>query len=62
MKNICFIFIALFPTLAWAEPSIVFQTEKHDFGSVISGEQLEYSFEFKNSGQDILVIKEVNTS
>ncbi len=54
--------IALFPTFAWAEPSLEFQAEKHDFGKVVQGEQLEYTFEFTNRGTDDLIIEQVNTS
>ncbi len=51
----------LAPTLAWAEPAIVFQTERHDFGAVRQGAQLQYTFEFSNSGTDELIIGEVTT-
>jgi hypothetical protein len=50
------------PATAWAAPAIEFQTEKHDFGKVIKGVQLEYTFEFTNRGTDELVIDSVNTS
>ncbi len=64
MKNMVGIslLILLFPSLVWAQPSIVFQTEQHDFGYVRQGEQLEYSFEFTNNGSDVLDIKDINTS
>ena len=61
MKKIILILL-LFPTVAWAQPALEFTTEKHDFGKVIRGAQLEYTFEFINAGSDELIIKEVNTS
>jgi len=61
MKKIILILL-LFPTVAWAQPALEFTTEKHDFGNVIQGTQLEYTFEFINAGSDELIIKEVNTS
>jgi hypothetical protein len=61
MKKII-LMLLLFPTFAWAQPAIEFTTEKHDFGNVIQGAQLEYTFEFINAGSDELIIKEVNTS
>jgi hypothetical protein len=61
MKKVTLILL-LFPTLAWAQPSLVFTSEKHDFGNVMQGVQLEYGFEFMNAGSDELIIKEVNTS
>lgn len=51
-----------FPALAWAAPAIEFQTERHDFGKVIQGVELEYQFEFTNRGTDELIIDSVNTS
>jgi len=61
MKKIILILL-LFPTFAWAQPTIEFTTEKHDFGDVIQGAQLEYTFEYINAGSDELIVKEVNTS
>ena len=62
MQKIFFLIFVLFPTLGWAQPSIEFQTEKHDFGTVNQGVQLEYKFEFTNNGSDELFISEINTS
>ena len=61
MKKIALVLL-LFPTIAWAQPSIEFKGEKYDFGNVIQGPQLEHSFEFVNAGSEELIIKEVNTS
>jgi hypothetical protein len=61
MKQLILILL-LFPTVAWAKPILEFTTEKHDFGNLIQGAQLEYTFEFINTGSDELIIKEVNTS
>jgi hypothetical protein len=52
----------MIPLYAWAQPSIEFNTEQYNFGTVMQGIMLEYSFEFKNAGTDELIIKEVNTS
>ena len=62
MKQIVFILWLLFPAWVWAQPSLVFTVENHDFGYVIQGVQLEYTFEFMNAGSEELIIKEVNTS
>jgi hypothetical protein len=62
MKKIIIILAVLFPTLAWSDPSIEFQTEKYDFGFVKQGEQLEFNFEFTNTGTDILKIEDIKTS
>jgi hypothetical protein len=58
-----FILIAvLFPSLAVAQPSIVFVDEKIDFGIVEQGKLLEGTFKFSNQGPDELIITDVNTS
>jgi hypothetical protein len=62
MKKVYFILLFMFPAYAWAQPSIEFTTEKYDFGNVVQGAMLEYSFEFRNVGTDELIVKEVNTS
>jgi hypothetical protein len=43
-------------------PKIEFQQTEHDFGKVIQGEKVSYSFKFKNSGNSDLVIAKVSTS
>jgi hypothetical protein len=56
-----FLFLMLLaPAYAWCEPTIVFQTEKHDFGAVKPGSNLAYTFEFTNSGTGELVIGRVS--
>jgi Protein of unknown function (DUF1573) len=61
MKKII-LMLLLFPAIAWSQPDLEFTTEKHDFGNVIQGPQLEYTFAFINAGSDELIITEVNTS
>jgi hypothetical protein len=61
MKKIILILL-LFPAFAWAQAALQFAAEKHDFGNVIQGAQLEYTFEFMNAGSEELIIKEVNSS
>ncbi len=63
MKLHLFIVLAaLFPSIALGQPSIEFATEIHDFGLVMRGEQLEYSFKFTNRGKDELVITDLEAS
>ena len=52
----------LVPSLAHAQPSIIFQDQFHDFGEVLQGAELEYTFEFTNSGTEDLEITKVSTS
>lgn len=47
---------------AGAAPAIVFNEEKHDFGNIIEGEKVSYSFVFKNTGGSDLVISSAQGS
>ncbi|MGB1317562.1 MAG: DUF1573 domain-containing protein [Flavobacteriales bacterium] len=39
-----------------AVPSFTFEKEAHDFGTIIQGEKVSYSFKFTNSGEGDLII------
>lgn len=41
---------------------IEFENKVFDFGTILEGEQVSYTFKFKNVGNNPLLIKEVNTS
>ena len=41
---------------------ITFETTEHNFGKVISGEVVSYSFKFENTGNADLIISKVSTS
>ena len=43
-------------------PFIKFDEEVHDFGKIIEGETVSYSFKFTNTGKSDLVIADVSTS
>jgi hypothetical protein len=43
-------------------PVIVFAEEKHDFGKIMQGEKVSYSFIFKNTGGSDLVISSAQGS
>jgi len=45
-----------------ALPVISFEKDFHDFGKLISGEQVTYSFKFRNTGKSLLIISNVSTS
>jgi len=50
------------PSLAYGDPAIEFVNETHDFGHVLQGEELEYTFEFSNTGTEELVIEKIESS
>jgi hypothetical protein len=43
-------------------PVITFEETLHDFGRIIEGETVSYTFNFKNTGKSDLIIAEVSTS
>jgi hypothetical protein len=43
-------------------PVIHFEETEHDFGRIIEGESVSYSFKFSNTGKSDLIIAEVTTS
>ncbi len=43
-------------------PRIEINQERYDFGNVKQGDEAVHVFEFKNSGDDVLIIQRVQTS
>ncbi len=43
-------------------PVIAFEKDFHDFGKLMAGEKVTYSFKFKNTGKAMLIISTVTTS
>ena len=63
MKRIILtVLFLLFPLLAYAQPSIVFDAETYDFGPVSDVDTIEHIFEFTNTGDKELIIEKVVAS
>lgn len=62
VKGIIIVLMLCLPSLAYGDPSIEFVRETHDFGHVTQGEELEYTFEFTNTGTEELVIEKIESS
>jgi len=43
-------------------PQITFTEDEHDFGKVIQGEKVTFSFRFKNTGDGDLIVADVSSS
>jgi hypothetical protein len=63
MKKIfLLVFLFLFPAVSYAQPSIVFDTENHDSGTIAKCDTIEQTFDFTNTGNEDLVIEKLITS
>ncbi|MBI1286737.1 MAG: DUF1573 domain-containing protein [Flavobacteriales bacterium] len=45
-----------------AVPAFTFEKEVHDFGTIVQGEKVAYSFKFKNTGEGDLIITDAKGS
>ena len=54
--------ILLLPVLSYAQPSVSFDSEEHDFGAVAPAGTIEHVFEFTNTGDQVLVILKLSSS
>lgn len=66
MRGLIFGMLVGMAITAWAQetPGPVIQWEKtsHDFGDIVQGEKVEYTFKFKNAGTEPLVITNVEVT
>jgi hypothetical protein len=63
MRKLCILaFILFFPITSYCQPSIVFNEESYDFGTITQGDEIEHTFEFTNSGDQDLIIAKLVTS
>ncbi len=56
------VLLLLFPAFCFAAPKLTPETLNYDFGAIVQGETVEYSFRFQNSGDHVLEIGQVRTS
>jgi hypothetical protein len=61
-KIFLLMFLLLFPVVSFAQPSIVFTMESFDFGTITQGDKIEHAFDFKNNGNEDLVIERLAAS
>ncbi len=52
-------FLFIFPAISYSQPSITFDTENYDFGTIAPSDAIEHSFDFTNTGDEDLVIEKL---
>jgi hypothetical protein len=65
MKKIASLFVAMFVFVAvsYAQKGVVkFAKETHDFGKIEQGKPATYTFEFKNTGSEPVIISDASAS
>lgn len=65
MKKVFSLFVALFALVAvsYAQKGVAkFATETHDFGKIEQGKPATFTFEFKNTGTDPIIINDATAS
>jgi hypothetical protein len=58
-KIFLLVFLFLFPAVSYSQPSILFDTENHDFGTIAQCDTIEQTFDFTNTGDEELVIEKL---
>lgn len=55
-------FLFLLPAISYSQPSIMFDTENYDFGTVAQSDTIEHTFDFTDTGDEELAIKNLVSS
>lgn len=65
MRKLFYLLLLAVPGYSVAQsagPMITWEKSAHDFGDVVQGEKVEYTFKFKNAGNEPLVITNVQVT
>jgi len=57
-----FLYVSVFAQTDLSGPEMTFEKKSHDFGDVIQGQKVRYTFVYKNTGTDTLRIDNVISS
>ncbi len=61
-KTIFLLVFMIIVVMVHAGPEITFEKKKVDFGEIISGKVMDLVYNFENTGDELLIIKNINTS
>lgn len=62
MRPLALLLVLLVSSAAWAQPRLVFETPRHDFGTFDEGGVVTHVFSFTNEGDAPLVIESVSAA
>jgi len=51
-----------FPCSGWSAPSLVVEKTHHNFGDIVQGDQVDFTYRFQNSGDEVLEIDHLRSS
>lgn len=60
LLTVLFLMMTVVP--AWSAPQVTAEVLEYDFGEVIQGDKVDYTFRFRNSGDELLMIESVHSS
>jgi len=58
--TVLFLLMTVVPV--WSAPQVTAEALEYDFGEVVQGDKVDYTFRFRNSGDELLVIESVHSS
>lgn len=61
-RTLVSLIIIVMAAVVYAGPEITFEKQKIDFGEISSGKVLDLKYMFENTGDETLIIKNINTS
>ncbi|MCK4888533.1 MAG: DUF1573 domain-containing protein, partial [Candidatus Aminicenantes bacterium] len=61
-RTIILLIIMIMAVVIHAGPEITFEKKKIDFGEITSGKVMDLVYNFENTGDETLIIKNINTS
>lgn len=63
MRFLAVVFLLMMTTVpAWSAPQVTAEAMSHDFGEIIQGDKVDFTFRFRNTGDELLVIDSVHSS
>jgi hypothetical protein len=56
------LFLLMAAVPAWSAPQVTAEVKEYDFGEIVQGDKVDYTFRFRNTGDELLIIDSVHSS